>query len=126
MPIPPSEITVLVVDDDPHIRHLVTLALLGEGYTVEQVADGLRALERATLSPPSLVLLDLNMPGMSGWEVHARLRESHPDVPVVYMTANLSAPDEARRHGAAGCLPKPFDIDDLLQMVGQLTGVAAA
>ncbi len=125
MPVSPSEITVLVVDDDPFIRHLVELALVGEGYTVDQAADGRRALERVALAPPSLVLLDLNMPGMNGWEVHARLRETHPQVPVVYMTANLSTPDEARRHGAAGYLPKPFDIDDLLQTVEQVARTAA-
>jgi two-component system nitrogen regulation response regulator GlnG len=126
MSVSPSAITVLVVDDDPHIRHLVELTLLGEGYAVEQAADGPRALERISLSPPSLVLLDLNMPGMSGWEVHARLRESHPQVPVVYMTAHLGASDEARVHGAAAYLPKPFDLDDLLQVVERLARFAAA
>lgn len=125
MPQASSAITVLVVDDDPHIRHLVEVTLVEEGYIVDQAADGPRALERVSLSPPSLVLLDLNMPGMSGWEVHARLREVHPHLPVVYMTANLRASEDARRHGAAGCLPKPFDIDELIQVVQHLTRVAA-
>ncbi len=125
VPAPASSVTVLVVDDDPHIRHLITLALLDEGFTVEQVADGQHALERVTTSPPSLVLLDLNMPGMSGWEVHARLREIHPQVPVAYMTAGLRAREEAQRHGAAGYLAKPFDLDELVRLVRRLATTAA-
>ena len=110
---------VLVVDDDTAIREFVALALQDEGYAVATAADGREALERCAAFGPDLVLLDLNMPGLDGWQTRARLRETAPRLPVVFMTAGQHAASEAARHDAAGALPKPFDLDQLLALVAR-------
>ena len=109
---------ILVVDDDD-IRELVALVLADEGYEVATAPDGRQALDLIARQPPCLVLLDLNLPVMSGWEVHAHLRQAAPALPVVYMTAGGIAREEARRHAAAGYLAKPFDLTDLLATVAR-------
>src|SRR5438552_1092494 len=104
---------ILVVDDDPSIRDLIG-DLLGEaGFSVLAVGGGREAVECVRAERPELVLLDLRMPGMDGWEVQARLREVDPDLPVVFMTAAPRARVEAETHHAAGYLGKPFDLDSL-------------
>jgi CheY-like chemotaxis protein len=108
---------VLIVDDDADIRMVVTAALEDEGYRVGTAANGQQALDRVAEQHPDLVLLDLTMPVMNGWECHSRLRELAPDVPVVFMTAAFRAKVEAESHGAAGHLSKPFEIDDLVATV---------
>jgi CheY-like chemotaxis protein len=114
--------TVMVVDDDLAIRELIAMVLTDEGYAVATATNGAEALTQLQQSPPpALVLLDLNMPVMSGWELQARLREELPDLPVVFMTAGQRAQEEARRHQAAGFLPKPFDLDHLLATVARFT-----
>lgn len=109
---------VLVVDDDLAIRELIALVLADEGYAVATATNGADALTRLQQSPPpTLVLLDLNMPVMSGWELQAWPRAELPVLPVVFMTAGRHAQEEARRHQAAGYLIKPFNLDDLLATV---------
>ena len=108
---------ILVVDDDEAIRDMVAMVLEDEGYEVATAPNGAQALGLIARGAPSLVLLDLNMPVMSGWELHARLRIEAPNIPVIFMTAGQEARAEARRHAAAGFLSKPFDLDDLLKMV---------
>jgi DNA-binding response OmpR family regulator len=108
---------VLIVDDDPDIRTVMHLALAAEGYAVAEAADGGEALALLDERRPSLVLLDLNLPKLTGWDVHARLRENNVEVPVVFMTAGTDACVQAARHRADGCLPKPFALDELLRIV---------
>ena len=108
---------VLVVDDDHAIREMVQDVLELEGYRVTTAANGQEALTRVAESPPTVVLLDLQMPVLDGWAVQAQLRENRPDIPVVLMTAGYRARQEATRHGAAAYLTKPFDIDDLVTTV---------
>jgi putative two-component system response regulator len=109
---------VLVVDDDPGIRHLHTDLLSGAGYEVEVAADGADALARVEARPPDLVLLDLDMPRMGGYEVCRRLK-AHPRtrfVPVVIMTGELA--EQARLQswelGADDFLSKPFKTKEVL------------
>lgn len=112
---------VLVVDDDPGIRGTIRAILDEEGYTVATASNGCEALVRIAEQRPALVLLDLQMPVMNGWEVLTRVRESGLNIPVVFMTAGLRAHAEAARHHADGALPKPFDLDELLQLVERFT-----
>lgn len=115
-------VEVLIVDDDPDIRAVMHLALAAEGYAVSEAADGGEALQYLDERWPSVVLLDLNLPRLTGWDVHARMRAEKVGVPVVYMTAGTDACVQAARHQADGCLPKPFALDDLLRIVRRFVG----
>ena len=108
---------ILVVDDDPGIRDVVTMALNDEGFPVVTAANGCQALASIAAARPDLVFLDLNMPVMTGWEVLARLQAARADIPVVFMTAEAGGQAEATRCHADGYLGKPFDLDDLLTLV---------
>ncbi len=108
---------VLVVDDDDDIRAVIRMTLEEDGYRVVMAANGQQALDRIAESEPGVVLLDLTMPVMNGWELNGRLKEMGIAVPVVFMTAAFRARAEAEAHGAAGHLAKPFDISDLVQTV---------
>jgi two-component system response regulator MprA len=110
---------ILVVDDDENIRNLLQLLLEDEGFSVVLARNGREALDRVAEKRPRLVLLDLQMPEMSGWEAHERLRADCRNLPVVFMTAGEHARREAARHGADGYLAKPFEIDDVLRTVEQ-------
>src|SRR5712691_1157491 len=112
--------TVLVVDDDPDLRTVLRLLLEDEGYRVCLASDGQQALAHLRCERPAVLLLDLNMPVMTGWECLAVLRTEQRTVPVVLMTAGRQAEQEARRLGAAGWLEKPFDLNAVVQTVQTL------
>ena len=101
--------TVLVVEDEPHVRELVSYALQGAGYRVRSVADGESALREARQVFPDLVVLDIRLPGIDGWEVCRRIRQQS-NVPILMMTA--LAEDESLvkglRLGADDYVAKPF------------------
>jgi CheY-like chemotaxis protein len=101
--------TVLVVDDDPHIRASLRRTLGFEGYRVRQAADGIGALAAVAEERPELVILDLMLPGMDGVEVCRRLRQID-DVPVLMLTALERTPDRVKGldAGADDYLVKPF------------------
>ncbi len=106
---------VLIVDDEVDIRQAVAEVLADEGYQVCSARDGAEALAQARAFHPQVVLLDLMMPGMSGWEFRRRQMDD-PDlsrIPVVV----LSALGGDGLSDAAGYLQKPFDLDDLLSAV---------
>jgi DNA-binding response OmpR family regulator len=115
---------VLVVDDEPGIRAVLAELLIDEGYRVVVAQDGVEALRQIGDVSPDLVLLDLNMPKLTGWEVVERLRALAITLPIVIMTAGQSATIEAARLGAAAALPKPFAIDDVLTTVERLVSPA--
>jgi len=109
---------ILVVEDDPAIREVVQLLLQDEGFEVVVAADGVAALEQATLRRPALVVLDLSLPRLGGEAVAAALRARFADaVPIVVVSASLHAPEQAAGIGAAAFLRKPFDVDALLAAV---------
>ena len=121
--------TVLVVEDDFDLRDALVPILEYEGHRVVSAANGKEALERLhAMAPPSLILLDLMMPVMSGEEFRAeQLRDpALASIPVVIVSAHASAEDRARRLGAAGCVRKPFEVDDLLEQVRRSSKPAAA
>ena len=108
---------VLIVDDDPAIRALIAAVLEDDGFGVVTAANGREALACIAQLLPALVLLDLQMPVMSGWELLAHLRADQVAVPVVFMTAGYRAQAEAERHHADGYLAKPFELAELVAVV---------
>jgi len=108
---------VLVVDDDLVIRESIEALLRDEGYHVTSAENGRVALAAMATATPDLVLLDLWMPEMNGWQLSERLRTEAPSVPVVFMTAALLAPDSPLADHPGTVLTKPFDLDRLLAAV---------
>jgi len=120
----PRDAAVLVVDDDPVIRHLIAELLEAEGYRVAEAshgADALRWLDdrrRAGLAPPEVVLLDMRMPIMNGWDFVAAYRLTPgPHARILVLTAAADAAACAAEVGADGVLAKPFDLDALLAAI---------
>ena len=111
---------ILVVDDDASIAGLVAAALEDEGYSVAVARNGVEALAFVQGRMPRLVLLDMRMPEMNGWEFAAAYRElPAPRAPIVVMTAGRDAAEKARDINADGYLGKPFDLDQLIEVVAQ-------
>ena len=117
---------VLVVDDEENIQKLVQVNLIARGYQVLITSDGEDALKLAQLECPDLVLLDLKIPGMSGWNTLTALKANQKlqKTSVIIMTGAASPDDEAKAcsMGAVGCLAKPFNIDELMRQVRLATG----
>jgi DNA-binding response OmpR family regulator len=111
---------ILVVDDDPSILALTTAVLHDEGYEALPAPGGARALEIAKASQVDLILLDLRMPDVSGWDVARELKRRASCPPIVVITASPDAARVAREIGAAGYIEKPFALNDLLQIVARL------
>jgi two-component system chemotaxis response regulator CheY len=114
--------TVLVVDDDELLRESVRLALADEGYDVVAARDGAHALEQLNGRRPALILLDLMMPDVNGFQFIEQLRQRglYPGIPVLAVTAASQALWKAEWIEADGCLEKPFDIQTLLDTVDRL------
>jgi two-component system response regulator MprA len=112
---------ILIVDDDPEIQSLLRRGLVFEGYTVSVASDGKQALVTARDDPPDLVVLDVLMPEMDGFEVCQRLRQAG-DVPILMLTAKDGITDRVRGldFGADDYLVKPFAFDELLARIRAL------
>ena len=117
---------VLVVEDHPAVRDALRMILEEAGYHVTLAADGQVALDQIASSPPDLVLTDLHMPAMPGWELPSRIVALHRTVPVIFMSTAVDLPALAAAHGADAYLAKPFTIDDLLALVSRFMLRAAA
>jgi CheY-like chemotaxis protein len=117
---------ILVVEDEPENRLLIGMILTTEGYQVIPAVDGADALARLASEPPDLILLDLMMPQMNGFEVLERLRADPmtAPVPVIVLTALAQERDIARAvsSGAQGYVIKPFEPDELLKRIRQAIG----
>ncbi len=112
--------TVLVVDDNEDLRTMVAFVLEVAGYGVRLAADGLEALEELGAGPPDLILLDMRMPRMDGWEFGRRVRAMNGhQIPVVVMTAAEHAEKRAKEIDADDFVAKPFDVDNLLHVVAR-------
>jgi two-component system response regulator MprA len=105
---------VLVVDDEPAIRSFLAPLLEMEGFRVCSAADGLEAMAHLASERPDVVLLDLAMPRMDGWQVLRALRDRDDAPPVVVMTAGYDAGHKSEAHNVDCYLRKPFDVDQLL------------
>ncbi|MBN1963599.1 MAG: response regulator transcription factor [Anaerolineae bacterium] len=110
--------TILVVDDDPNIIELTTLYLEKDGFTVISAADGIEALQRAADDNPALIVLDLMLPKVDGWEVCRRVR-AEADVPILMLTARDDDIDKivGLELGADDYLTKPFNPRELVARV---------
>jgi CheY-like chemotaxis protein len=115
---------ILVVDDDPAIRRVVADILEMSNYEVRMASNGAEALTEVRQWPPAMVLLDLMMPVMDGWEFLRRCRGDPPcsPVPVAVMSAARDAGAISDELGANAFLPKPFELDDILLIVDRLAG----
>ena len=112
---------ILIVDDDPHIRELVRVFLQNEGFAVAEAADGLEALATLETLKADLVILDVMMPNMDGWELCRELRASY-DVPVLMLTAKGETAQKIKgfQLGADDYLVKPFEPLELVMRVKAL------
>jgi CheY-like chemotaxis protein len=110
---------VLVVDDDPDILEALSEILEAEGFEIRRARNGKEALERLEPDPPQLILLDLMMPVMDGWEFAQRMRQrpSVAGIPLIVLSADRNVGSKATDIGAVGHLAKPFELNDLLDMV---------
>jgi len=116
---------ILIVDDDESIRQIVRICLTDEGYDVSEAPNGQVALTALREFTPSLILLDLRMPVMDGWEFARRYEKfPGPRAPIVAFVAALNAEQDCADLDAAGILAKPFDLDDLLDAVRSQLPVA--
>jgi len=118
--------SVLIVDDDPGTRAFVRASLELEGFEVREAgsaAEGLAALED---EPPDLILLDVMMPQMDGWEMLRRVQEKHGvgEIPVVMFSGQVDerAAGDAEERGASGFIGKPFDPTQLVERAKQILG----
>ncbi len=114
-----SRRSVLVVDDDPDILEALSEILEAEGYQVLRARNGQEALGCLQSAPPALILLDLMMPVMDGWEFAQRMRQQPAvaKIPIIVLSADRNVGAKARDIGAVGHLPKPFELNDLLELV---------
>jgi len=113
--------TVFVVDDDDAVRRSLTRLLRSAGWNAEVFASAGDLLERAPISGPGCVLLDVHMPGMSGIELQDRMAEAGITLPVVFLTGKGDIPMsvQAMKHGAVDFLVKPVEEDVLFQALDQ-------
>ena len=114
-----SALLILVVDDEAPLRRVVASVLREEGYSVAEAGNGKEALDLLADTDANLVLLDMRMPVMDGWEFTESAKEQFPDVPILVMTAARDAEKWAREVGAVGFLSKPFDLDHMLEEVAE-------
>jgi two-component system response regulator MprA len=118
MSTPPAALRVLIVDDDPKLVSLLARGLAFEGFDVATAADGPAGLAAVAAEAPHVVLLDVAMPGMDGFETCRQLRASH-DVPVIMLTARDDVTDTVTglRTGADDYVVKPFAFEELLARI---------
>jgi two-component system, OmpR family, alkaline phosphatase synthesis response regulator PhoP len=115
---------ILIIDDEEDIVNLVRMILEDAGYSVASVTDGRDALKTLATNQFDLILLDIMMPFMSGWEVLETMRSQDPtrDVPVALLTARASPREHNEPHPTDYCeyITKPFEPDDLLRRIRKI------
>jgi CheY-like chemotaxis protein len=113
--------SILVVEDDERFRNLIGEILQLEGYDVSLAGSGKEAVRFCQERPPDLVITDLLMPEMDGFELIRSLRQSHPNLPLLVISGAFdSLLKQATELGAVGSLQKPFREEELLAMVDQI------
>ena len=118
---------LLVVDDDPDMLRLLSMRLTGAGYQVTAVTSAESALTQLEIEHPQLVLSDVRLPGQDGLQLFDQIRQQHPTLPVILLTAHGTIPDavEATARGVFGYLTKPYDARELLDKIGQALALGA-
>jgi DNA-binding response OmpR family regulator len=112
----------MIVDDDPNIRELVRALLQSGSFEACEATDGRDALSKMTAENPDLVIVDVMMPSMDGFELCRNLRRYYENLPILLLTAKAGLPDKARGFelGADDYLTKPFDGDELMMRIKAL------
>jgi two-component system chemotaxis response regulator CheY len=112
---------ILVVDDDQSLRDLLRMHLTAAGYDVEVAEDAIAAGYRVLKNPPELIISDVNMPHMDGFEFIAALKadKSVPSIPVIFLTSFEEGDQRGKSLGAVGYVTKPIMADKLLRLVAQ-------
>jgi CheY-like chemotaxis protein len=116
---PPLEKQILIIDDDPSIRHMLGRVLVGEGYAVIAAANGEAGLKIAGQDDVDLVLLDLKMPGIGGHETLKVLMAERPALPVIIISA-FSRQQCGGMPGVSALLQKPLDFPTLLDTIKRI------
>jgi two-component system cell cycle response regulator DivK len=115
--------TILYIEDNPGNRMLIRRILEVEGYKVVEAEDGIEGLEKAKSMTPDLILMDINLPGMDGYELTGKLKKLPHlvSVPVIAMTANVMHGDREKtlEAGCDGYIQKPIDVDQLPEQVAR-------
>lgn len=133
MTTPPWRGRVLVIDDNPDLRELIGDALVQEGYQVTLAPDGSKGAQALRSQPMDLAITDIFMPEKDGIEVIALLKKEFPNTPILAISgaarhatrAGVDYLSMARKFGADRVLRKPFDIDELLELVHEVLGTSA-
>jgi two-component system, OmpR family, response regulator len=114
-----SDHRVLVVDDEPNIVEVVTMALRFQGFDVETAASGREALAAVTRFKPHLMVLDVMLPDMEGFEVASRLGAQRAGVPIIFLTARDATEDKVRglTGGGDDYMTKPFSLEELVARI---------
>jgi CheY-like chemotaxis protein len=118
-----SDGPILIVEDDPALSAIVERYLVARGHSVAVASSAEDAIERLPALRPSMVLLDINLPGETGWELarsDAMVEAGSP--PIVVASATRISPARLREHGITGYLPKPFPLETLIQIVERTVG----
>ncbi|MDD5746202.1 MAG: response regulator [Candidatus Omnitrophica bacterium] len=112
---------ILIVDDEPDILRVVVFRMKKAGYEVITAEDGKTGLERASREVPDIILLDLRLPIMDGFEVCRRIKidERLKTIPVIFLSASISEDIESKikEYGADGYMRKPFEPEELLEKI---------
>ncbi len=116
----PTRKKILLVDDDPAVRQMLARLLTGENYAVLPAENGTEAFAVAAATPLDLALLDLNLPGQSGWDIFERLSTENPLLPIIIITARPNQLFVALAAGVGALLEKPLDFPKLLETIEQL------
>lgn len=113
-------VKVLLVDDEPHITQFLELGLVNEGFEVSVANDGMTAVNLALTFQPHVVVLDVMMPGIDGWEVCRMLKKSINNVAIIMLTAKDEVDDRVKglTLGADDYVVKPFSFEELLARIG--------
>lgn len=114
--------TILLVDDEDNLRSMLEAALSHHGFSVDPTADGRTALEKALTTAPDLIVLDVMMPDIDGFEVCRRLRSDGVKSPILFLTAKDTTEDKVRglTLGGDDYLTKPFSLEELVARVNAL------
>lgn len=112
---------ILVVDDDESMRDLLRLHLSAAGYEVEVAEDAIAAGYKVLKRPPDLIISDVNMPHMDGFEFIAALKadKTLPEIPVIFLTSHEEGDHRGKALGAVGYVTKPVMADKLLRLVAR-------
>jgi DNA-binding response OmpR family regulator len=112
---------VLVIDDDTSIRQVIAYALSDEGYQVDEASDGEAALDLVGRQHPDIILLDMKMPGMDGWQFARLYREQYGhQAPIIVLTAAQDAAQRGWDVNAESYVSKPFEIEVLVARVSAI------